>query len=52
MTASTKVKAGDTLSKIATAHHVKGGWHQLFELNKDIIRSADMIFPGQHLHLS
>jgi nucleoid-associated protein YgaU len=46
------VKVGDTLSKIATVHHVKGGWHHLFELNKNIISNADLIFPGQHLHLS
>ncbi|KIF74785.1 transglycosylase [Streptomyces sp. 150FB] len=47
-----KVKAGDSLSKIATAHHVKGGWKKVFSLNKDIVRDADVIFPGQQLHLS
>ncbi|MFE7127387.1 transglycosylase family protein [Streptomyces sp. NPDC057617] len=46
-----KVKSGDTLSKIATAHHVKGGWKKLFDLNKDIVRDADLIYPGQQLHL-
>ncbi|WP_327355557.1 transglycosylase family protein [Streptomyces sp. NBC_01304] len=46
-----KVKSGDTLSKIAEAHGVKGGWQQLFKLNKDIIDDADFIFPGQQLHL-
>ncbi|MCI3221511.1 transglycosylase family protein [Streptomyces sp. NP-1717] len=47
-----KVKAGDTLSKIAEAKKVDGGWKKLFKLNKDIIEKADVIFPGQQLHLS
>ncbi|WP_338672340.1 transglycosylase family protein [Streptomyces sp. SCSIO 30461] len=47
-----KVKPGDTLSKIAEAEKVKGGWKKLFELNKDIIDNADVIHPGQLLHLS
>ncbi|MER5854327.1 transglycosylase family protein [Streptomyces sp900105245] len=46
-----KVVKGDTLSTIATKHHVPGGWKKLFELNKDIVEDADMIFPGQQLHL-
>ncbi|MFF5976550.1 transglycosylase family protein [Streptomyces sp. NPDC012769] len=46
-----KVVAGDTLSKIAQAHGVKGGWEKLFELNKDIVQDADLIYPGQQLHL-
>ncbi|MFI8522497.1 transglycosylase family protein [Streptomyces sp. NPDC085481] len=45
------VVAGDTLSKIAQAHGVKGGWAKLFELNKDIVQDADLIYPGQQLHL-
>ncbi|MEU1279659.1 transglycosylase family protein [Streptomyces sp. NPDC005805] len=47
-----KVKAGDTLSGIAEAEKVDGGWKKLFELNKDILESADIIHPGQQLHLS
>jgi LysM repeat protein len=47
-----KVTSGDTLSKIATSHHVKGGWKQLFDLNKGVVKDANMIFPGQQLHLS
>ncbi|MFI6340097.1 transglycosylase family protein [Streptomyces sp. NPDC050535] len=47
-----KVKKGDSLSAIAEAKNVKGGWQKLFELNKDIIDDADFIFPGQQLHLS
>jgi nucleoid-associated protein YgaU len=46
-----KVKAGDTLSKIAEAEKVKGGWAKLFDLNKDIVSDADVIYPGQQLHL-
>ncbi|MFD3994828.1 transglycosylase family protein [Streptomyces sp. NPDC058583] len=46
-----KVVAGDTLSKIAQAHGVKGGWAELFELNKDVVEDADLIYPGQQLHL-
>lgn len=46
-----KVVAGDTLSKIAAAHDVKGGWEKLFQLNKDVVEDADLIYPGQQLHL-
>ncbi|MFJ8586011.1 transglycosylase family protein [Streptomyces sp. NPDC093595] len=47
-----KVQAGDTLGSIAAAKNVQGGWEKLFELNKDIIEDADLIYPGQQLHLS
>ena len=47
-----KVVAGDTLSKIARAHGVSGGWQELYKLNKDIVPNADLIYPGQQLHLS
>ncbi|MFE4371177.1 transglycosylase family protein [Streptomyces sp. NPDC056835] len=47
-----KVKSGDSLSKIAKAEDVKGGWQKLFDLNKDIVSDADVIYPGQQLHLS
>jgi LysM repeat protein len=46
-----KVVTGDTLSTIAEEHDVKGGWAKLFELNKDIVDDADVIYPGQQLHL-
>ncbi|MET7473395.1 transglycosylase family protein [Streptomyces sp. NPDC005648] len=46
-----KVVKGDTLSSIAEKHHVKGGWAKLFKLNKDIVENADLIYPGQQLHL-
>ncbi|MCP9958697.1 transglycosylase family protein [Streptomyces sudanensis] len=47
-----KVRTGDTLSSIAAAENVKGGWKKLFDLNDDILDSADLIYPGQQLHLS
>lgn len=46
-----KVVTGDTLGTIAEKHHVQGGWKKLFELNKDIVEDADLIYPGQQLHL-
>ncbi|MFG2603819.1 transglycosylase family protein [Streptomyces sp. NPDC048514] len=46
-----KVVTGDTLGTIAQKHGVKGGWQKLFELNKDIVQDADLIYPGQQLHL-
>lgn len=46
-----KVVKGDTLSTIAEKHGVKGGWKKLFELNKDIVEDANLIYPGQQLHL-
>ncbi|GHA94792.1 transglycosylase family protein [Streptomyces termitum] len=46
-----RVVAGDTLSKIAQAHGVQGGWAKLFDLNKSVVDDADLIYPGQQLHL-
>jgi resuscitation-promoting factor RpfA len=46
-----EVKSGDTLSRIAEAEGVEGGWKKLFELNKDIVADADVIYPGQLLDL-
>ncbi|KFG75128.1 LysM peptidoglycan-binding domain-containing protein [Streptomyces mutabilis] len=46
-----EVVKGDTLSSIAEEHDVKGGWAELFKLNDDIVDDADLIYPGQQLHL-
>ncbi|GLX20929.1 MULTISPECIES: transglycosylase family protein [Streptomyces] len=46
------VREGDTLGTIAEANKVKGGWEKLFELNKDTVSDADLIFPGQKLKLA
>jgi len=46
------VRAGDTLSSIAAAHGVSGGWKGLFALNSGAVSSANSIHPGQVLRLS
>ncbi len=46
-----KVVKGDTLSSIAADKKVEGGWEKLFQLNKDIVEEANLIYPGQQLHL-
>jgi hypothetical protein len=46
------VKAGDTLSKIAKANNVSGGWQQLAKSNKSLVgANPDLIFPGEKLLL-
>ncbi|MGP4003268.1 transglycosylase family protein [Streptomyces sp. 8N706] len=47
-----EVEPGDTLGTIAEAEGVKGGWKKLQKLNKDVVDDADVIYPGQRLHLS
>jgi hypothetical protein len=43
------VAAGDSLSKIATALNVPGGWQALYEKNKQFIGDPNLIVPGQKL---
>ncbi|GAA3919757.1 transglycosylase family protein [Actinoplanes auranticolor] len=46
------VKSGDTLARIASAQHVKGGWRALFQLNRaQLGGNPNLIFPGQRLSL-
>jgi LysM repeat protein len=46
------VRSGDTLSKIAGAKHVSGGWAHLYHLNRSTIGSnPGLIKPGQLLRL-
>jgi Tfp pilus assembly protein FimV len=46
------VKSGDTLAKIATAKHVKGGWQALYQNNiRAIGGNPNLIFPGERLAL-
>lgn len=46
------VVAGDSLSKIAKRTYGDANrWRAIFELNKDIIKNPDLIFPGQVLTL-
>ena len=42
---------GDTLSKLAAKHHVKGGWQALFNANRGSIQNPNLIFVGQVIHL-
>jgi resuscitation-promoting factor RpfA len=47
------VRAGDTLSEIAVARHVKGGWKALYMQNKRTVgANPDVIQIGQRLSLS
>ncbi|WP_328564011.1 transglycosylase family protein [Streptomyces coelicoflavus] len=46
------VVTGDTLSGIADAHEVRGGWQRLYEANRGAIGSdPDLILPGQRLSM-
>ena len=45
------VVSGDTLSEIAAAQRVAGGWEALYAANSDIISNADLIYPGQVIRL-
>ncbi|WUK17066.1 LysM peptidoglycan-binding domain-containing protein [Kitasatospora sp. NBC_00374] len=43
---------GDTLSGIADARHLAGGWQQLYQANQAVIGAdPDLIEPGQVLRL-
>ncbi|MCC8337293.1 transglycosylase family protein [Streptomyces sp. R1] len=46
------VVTGDTLSGIADAHEVRGGWQRLYAANRgEIGADPDLILPGQRLSL-
>jgi nucleoid-associated protein YgaU len=48
------VKKGDNLSKIAEAEYGKGRaneYHRIFEANKPMLKSPDLIYPGQVLRI-
>ncbi|GAA1884740.1 transglycosylase family protein [Lapillicoccus jejuensis] len=45
------VKSGDTLSKLATAAHVQGGWQSLWALNAKSISNPNLIFVGQQIRM-
>ncbi|GAB2873140.1 transglycosylase family protein [Lentzea nigeriaca] len=44
-----EIKPGDTLSKIAEANKVAGGWEAIVEKNKGFITNPDLIFPGDKI---
>ncbi|WP_033217022.1 M23 family metallopeptidase [Kitasatospora phosalacinea] len=47
---SYRVAAGDTLSKIADAKNVDGGWEKLYQDNRSVIGgNPNLIYPGQQL---
>lgn len=44
------IKSGDSLSKIAKEYYGNAGeWRKIFEANKDKIKDANVIFPGQKI---
>ncbi|MFE3201239.1 transglycosylase family protein [Embleya sp. NPDC059237] len=46
------VKTGDTLSAIAAANNVSGGWQSLYAKNQGVVgTNPDLILPGQKLVL-
>ncbi|PCG85216.1 peptidase [Streptomyces sp. WZ.A104] len=46
------VASGDSLSTIASAQRVRGGWQGLYAANRTVVGdNPDLIFPGQRLSL-
>jgi nucleoid-associated protein YgaU len=45
------VRRGDTLSAIASRHHVRGGWQALWKANRATVRNPNVIRVGQVLRL-
>ncbi len=46
------VRRGDSLSAIARAKDLPGGWQQLYRINRTTVGSnPGLIHPGQHLRL-
>jgi nucleoid-associated protein YgaU len=45
------VQPGDTLSEIASAQHVAGGWREVWQENGGVVADPNLIFPGQRLHV-
>ncbi|MBY8876865.1 LysM peptidoglycan-binding domain-containing protein [Actinacidiphila acidipaludis] len=51
-TGAYRIGLGDTLSSIASGHHVQGGWHALYDTNHQVIGDdPNLIKPGQILNL-
>lgn len=47
-----QVRPGDTLSGIATAQGVAGGWQAIYQANRGSVGDANLIRPGQQLNLA
>ncbi|WP_271632195.1 LysM peptidoglycan-binding domain-containing protein [Solicola gregarius] len=45
------VESGDTLSKIAQAEGVDGGWRALYDANRDSVSDPTLIYVGDQLQL-
>ncbi|WP_028925386.1 transglycosylase family protein [Pseudonocardia acaciae] len=45
------VAAGDTLSAIAIARNIPGGWQAVYERNRDVLTDPGMLRVGQQLNL-
>ncbi len=46
------IKSGDTLSAIAQHFYGNGSkWPQIFEANREVIKNADLIYPGQKIRI-
>lgn len=45
------VRSGDTLSRIARAHQIRGGWRALARLNAGSIANPNLIYPNQAIRL-
>ncbi|MEU4562217.1 transglycosylase family protein [Actinoplanes sp. NPDC023936] len=45
------VRRGDTLARIASRHHVAGGWRALYRFNDDVLSSPHRLFVGQRIKL-
>lgn len=51
-TTTYSVVSGDYLSKIAAEHKLKGGWHKLYQDNREVVGdNPSLIFPGMKLTL-
>jgi hypothetical protein len=44
-----EIKPGDTLSKIADANKVAGGYQAIVEKSKEFLTNPDLIFPGHKI---
>lgn len=46
------VRAGDTLSSIASVNKIDGGWQQLFSANRSVVKNPNVLRVGQVLSLT
>ena len=47
-----EIKSGDTLSKIAKTYYGDAGaYPRIFEANREVIKDANLIYPGQKIRI-